>query len=109
MTNSNTFGVHFVLRTNREQNGKYPVYARITVNGTRCEFSLKQSLYKEDWNCGKGAAKSKNNEFIGVEQQEINKTLLWLEKQHNSMMQQVLKKGSMKNYFTTEKYLKNFL
>src|SRR5689334_1063384 len=63
MTNSNTFGVHFVLRTNREQNGKHPVFARITVNGTRCEFSLKQFLYKEDWNFGKGAAKPKNDDL----------------------------------------------
>lgn len=147
MKSKNTFGVHFVLRTNKNgENGKFPVYARITVNGTRCEFSLKQFLHKEDWNFGKGAAKPKNDElrefntylqeiqgklvkhfrelqiaeaplsaaavkhaFIGVEEKEITKTLLWLAKQHNLMMQQVLKKGSMKNYFTTEKYLKNYL
>lgn len=56
MTNKNTFGVHFVLRSNKtEDEGKFPVYARITVNQTRCEFSLKHSLRRNDWNSGKGA------------------------------------------------------
>ncbi|HXB43351.1 MAG TPA: site-specific integrase, partial [Puia sp.] len=36
-------------------------------------------------------------------------TLLWLTKEHNEIMNKVLKQGSLKNYFTTEKYLQNFL
>lgn len=35
MISLGTFGVHFVLRSNRQQNGKPAVYARITINGTR--------------------------------------------------------------------------
>ena|GEM_PF-19144 len=149
MRSSNTFGVHFTLRT-REQNGKHPVYARITVNKTRCELSLKQYLYKKDWSEIKGIAKPKNEElkqlnsyleeirgklvhhyrellmqdkevtaeivkdvFVGkkekVEEKAKKYSLLWLVKHHNDSMKVVLKKGTMKNYFTTEKYLKNFL
>src|SRR4030095_9855008 len=62
MKHSNTFGVHFTLRT-REQNGKHPIYARITVNKTRCELSPKHYLHKKDWNDAKGTAKPKNEEL----------------------------------------------
>jgi hypothetical protein len=145
MKHSNTFGVHFTLRT-REQNGKQPIYARITVNKTRCELSLKHYLHKKDWNEIKGIAKPKNEElkqlnsyleevrgklvrhyrellmqekeltaetvkdvFAGKAKEEEKHSLLWLVAHHNNMMKAVLKKGSMKNYYTTEKYLKQFL
>src|SRR5690349_4588845 len=145
MRNSNTFGVHFTLRS-REQNGKHPIYARITVNKTRCELSLKHYLLKKDWNEIKGIAKPKNDElkqlnsyleeirgklvwhyrellmqgieataeavkdaYAGKVKEEKTYSLLWLVAHHNNMMKAVLKKGSMKNYYTTEKYLKDFL
>ncbi|HEY4286272.1 MAG TPA: site-specific integrase [Puia sp.] len=64
MKSNNTFGVHFVLRSQKaEADGKIPVYARITVNGTRCEVSMKHSIDKKDWNTGKGEAKPKNPEL----------------------------------------------
>ena len=62
MRSSNTFGVHYTLR-NKEQNGKHPIYARIVVNKTRCELSLKHYLPKNDWNEIKGIAKPKNEEL----------------------------------------------
>ena len=145
MKHANTFGVHFTLRT-REQNGKNPVYARITVNKTRCELSLKHYLHKNDWNDIKGIAKPKNEElkqlnsyleevrgklvrhyrellmqekevtaesvkdaYVGKVEEEKKYSLLWLASHHNNMMKAILKKGSMKNYYTTEKYLKQFL
>lgn len=49
------------------------------------------------------------NAFIGVEEEKTTYTLLWLTEQHNTMMQKVLKPGSIKNYYTTERYLKLFL
>ena len=64
MKSNNTFGVHFVLRTSRTgDDNKFPVYARIVVNGTRTEFSMKNSISKADWNFGKGEAKPKNPEL----------------------------------------------
>jgi site-specific recombinase XerD len=59
--------------------------------------------------------------FLGIEpkekktrsqptpQTELPKTLLWLIKEHNCIMRSVLKSGTMKNYFTTERYIKKFL
>ena len=64
MKSNNTFGVHFVLRAGRTGgNDKSPVYARITVNGTICEFSMKQSISMKVWIVGKGGAKPKNPEL----------------------------------------------
>ena len=44
-----------------------------------------------------------------IKEKTADHSLLWVVSQHNTMMQQVLKKGSMKNYLTTERYLKFFL
>lgn len=147
MTSSGTFGVHFVMRNNKQLNGKSPVYARITVNGTRCELALKEYLSPNDWNSGYGKAWPKNNAlkkfnsyleevrgklarhyrelqmqgealtaaavkdaYAGiVKEKKVEHSLLWVVSQHNTIMQKVLKSGSMKNYYTTEKYLKVFL
>jgi integrase len=56
MRSSNTFGVHFVLRRMAKT---HSIFARITVNGTRCELALKQTIDPGDWNAAKGSAKSK--------------------------------------------------
>ena len=80
MRSSNTFGVHFTLR-NKEKNGKRPIYARITVNKTRCELSLKQYLYTNDWNEVKGIAKAKNDSL----------------KQFNSYLEEV--RGKLVRYY----------
>lgn len=148
MNNENTFGVHYVLRNGKkDRRGLSPVYARITVNGTRCELALKHYLSIKDWDTGKGMAKPKSPELkqFNVYLEEVrgklarcyrelqmqdclltatavknalfgegepdapSRSLLWLVAQHNTMMKQVLKPGSMKNYFTTERYLKAFL
>jgi integrase len=55
MRSKNTFGLHFVLRP--AQKGSHAIYARIVVNGSRCELALKQIIDKKDWNADKGAAR----------------------------------------------------
>src|SRR5580658_7999168 len=57
MRSSNTFGVHFVLRRMAKT---HSIFARITVNGTRCELGLKRTIDPSDWNIAKGVAKPKN-------------------------------------------------
>lgn len=144
MRTSNTFGVHFILRMNKEKDGSAPVYTRIVVNGNRIEIALKKSVKVTDWNPSKGMAKPKNdslkmlnsyleqvrgtlagyyqelilakklvtpslikNKFLGVEEQEC--TLRALMDYHNLHMKEVLAPGTIKNYFTTAKYLKEFI
>lgn len=146
MRNENTFGLHFTLKMNREVRGKYPVYARISVNKTRTELSLKCHVRKEDWNIVKGAAKPVDEDhrilnsyleevrgklvkqyralhitdtiltaeavkdaYLGVDDNRRKYTLLWAMAEHNMIMGKVLKQGTLKNYITTEKYLKAFI
>lgn len=52
-------------------------------------------------------AKSVKARFVG--QDESHKTLLELVAYHNQNMKGVLKSGTLKNYFTTEIYIKRFL
>ncbi len=144
MRSSSTFGVHFILRMNKEKDGIAPVYVRINVNGARVEMSLKKSVKIADWNPSRGVAKAKNtdlkilnnylgevkglfssyyremvlakklvtpealkNQFLGIQEQE--NTLLSLIDYHNLQMKEVLAYGTIKNYYTTAKYLKEFV
>jgi hypothetical protein len=80
MKSNNTFGVHFVSRTCKSHNDKFPVYARISVNGTISEFSMKQSrhyrgLQIEDRSLTADAVKTA---FLGIEKEKIIYSLLWL-------------------------------
>jgi hypothetical protein len=45
MRSSNTFGIQFVIRLSKQQkNDPATVFARISVNGRRCEISLKRKV-----------------------------------------------------------------
>lgn len=52
-------------------------------------------------------AEGLKNKFLGIDKQED--TLCKLIEYHNTQMQQILTWGTMKNYFTTQKYLGRFL
>lgn len=55
-------------------------------------------------------ASSIKNAFLGIlAEDQIKHSLLWLAQEHNNLMQKVLKPGSLKNYYTTAKYLKIFI
>jgi hypothetical protein len=144
MKNINTFGIQFVIRKHRIKEGKAPIYARITVNTSRCELSVKRRIHVNSWNNGKGMAKGKDpdiarlnsyfeqirshltnhfqdlvsnkqeataeaikNAFMGID--ESGKTLKELIEYHNTFQDENLKWGTLKNYFTTARYLNVFL
>jgi site-specific recombinase XerD len=65
MTNTNTFGIQFIMRLPRnERQVQALVYARITVNGRRAEISLKQRVDPKAWDDAKGRARGKSEEII---------------------------------------------
>lgn len=139
-----TLGIHFVLRTNKINNGLAPIYARITVNSKRCELSVKRSILTNVWNVGKGMAKPNSpenkqlnsyleqirkmmveayqdlviskqvvtpeaikNKFYGIDVSDM--TLVKLIDYHNANNRETLRWGTLKNYFTTQKYITKFL
>lgn len=55
------------------------------------------------------SAEAVKNSYLGIKKELNNYSLLWLAREHNKIMANVLKPGSLKNYFTTLTYLKNFL
>lgn len=145
MRSSNTFGIQFVIRLPKQQkNDLAIVFARISVNGRRCEISLKKKVNPLNWDDAKGKAKGVNEEirklnehiervrtliadgyhqliqqkkpvnvdavkalFLGTDQSEM--TLLKLADYHNTEMKDKLARGTMKNYYTTQKYIEKFL
>ena len=139
-----TLGIHFVLRTNKINNGLAPIYARITVNSKRCELSVKRNISTNAWNVGKGMAKpispenkqlnsyleqirkmmveayqdlvigkqvvtpeAIKNKFYGIDVSDM--TLVKLIDYHNANSRETLRWGTLKNYFTTQKYITKFL
>ncbi len=144
MLENSRLSVVFVTRKLNKETGKLKLYARITVDGKRAEFSLNRelqvSLWDEKRKRGKGFSKyviSLNKYldqvFTGLHeahrqllQEEVDitsarikarylgenekgKTLLDLITYHNTSMSTVLRKGTIKNYYTTERCIKEFL
>jgi hypothetical protein len=145
MRSSNTFGIQFVIRLPKQQkNDRATVFARISVNGRRCEISLKKKVNPQNWDDAKGKARGTKDEirklnehierirtliadgyhqliqqkkvvtvdavkslFLGADENEV--TLIRLGDYHNSEMKNKLADGTMKNYYTTQKYIATFL
>lgn len=145
MRSSNTFGIQFVIRLSKQQkNDPATVFARISVNGRRCEISLKKKVDPKSWDEVKGKVRGTKEEirklnehiervrtliadgyhelvqqkkvvtvdavkslFLGDDENEM--TLIKLGEYHNSEMKDKLADGTMKNYYTTQKYIVKFL
>lgn len=64
MRSSNTFGIQFVIRLPKQQkNDQATVFARISVNGRRCEISLKKKVNLQNWDEVKGKARGTKEEI----------------------------------------------
>ena len=144
MLENSRLSVVFVTRKLNLENGNIKIYARVTVDGKRAEFSLNRelpvSLWDEKRKRGKGFSKYvislnkyMDQVFTGLHeahrqllQEEVDitsagikarylgeddrgKTLLDLISYHNTSMISVLRKGTMKNYYSTERCIKEFL
>jgi site-specific recombinase XerD len=69
---NNTFNVLFyVKKTKALRNGDLPVYARVTVNGERAEFSLERGIAPEQWDSKKNRARG-----YGKVAKELNEFLI---------------------------------
>ncbi|WP_299528829.1 site-specific integrase [Ulvibacterium sp.] len=144
MLENSRLSVVFVARKHNRETGKLRLYARVTVDAKRAEFSLNRelavSLWDEKRKRGKGFSKyviSLNKYldqvFTGLHeahrqllQEEVDitsaaikamflkeddrgKSLLDLIAYHNTTMVSVLRPGTMKNYYSTERCIKEFL
>ena len=137
-----TFSTTFILRTSKQKHGLTPIYCRITVAGSRSEFSIKRSISEKSWDTGKVKGNSEEartvnsylkqveakifthyrdmladnklvtaeglkNAYLGIRPDEYS--LLGLIEYHNTQLIDTIEWGTMKNYMTTQKYVKEFL
>ncbi len=58
-----TFNLLFYIRRTRlNKTGEAPVFMRLTIDGTRAEASVKQSIKPQNWNTAKGKAEGASKE-----------------------------------------------
>ncbi|WPU97014.1 Arm DNA-binding domain-containing protein [Mucilaginibacter sabulilitoris] len=62
MKTTNSFGIHFNIRTDKERDGGAPVFAIITVNGQRASMVLKDRISVKSWDMKNGIGKSNTSE-----------------------------------------------
>jgi integrase len=63
-----SFGIQFITRQNKEIEKSLTIYARITVNGTRAEISLKQYISSGEWDSHKGMGKGNKTDIKELNQ-----------------------------------------
>ncbi|MBN7818025.1 site-specific integrase [Algoriphagus pacificus] len=144
MRASNSFGVHFIIKTSKLIDGKAPIFARIVVESRRVEISMKQRVIPDQWSKSKGMGRGTRQEILDLNtyleqvrvaiisdyqelqvrkkritaellksrylgEEEKEHTLNKLVEYHNTEFTEQLKMGTLKNYFTTARYLSKFL
>jgi len=144
MLENSRLSVVFVTRKLNLEKGNVRLYARVTVDGKRAEFSLNRelavSLWDEKRKRDKGHSKyvislnkyldqvftglheahrqllqedidisSKAVKARFLKEDDRGKTLLDLISYHNKTMSTILRPGTMKNYYGSERCIKKFL
>tara|TARA_R110002050_G_C8927213_1_gene511787 strand:+ start:324 stop:1637 length:1314 start_codon:yes stop_codon:yes gene_type:complete len=100
METMQTFGIQFITRQSREKNDlkSQRIFARITINGSRAEISLKQRVEPKDWNSVKGMAKGKSGE-----QKKLNQFLDQVRTKLSNIYRELMVEGEL----PTPKAVKN--
>ena len=62
MKTTNSFGIYFNIRPDKEKDGKAPVFVGITVNGQKVLMVLQQKIAVKCWDMKKGMGKSNTAE-----------------------------------------------
>jgi len=144
MRTDSTLGVIFFTRKKRSNPEKLNIYARITVNKQRAEFSIKRDISVCNWDIFRCRAKEIDHNHIllnsyldDVHAEVLNAhkqlhserkvitakgiklryfgedvermTLMKAVEYHNQNINNELRAGTLKNYFSTENYLMEFL
>lgn len=144
MLENSRLSIVFVTRKLNLEVGNIRIYARVSVDGKRAEFSLNRELSVSLWDEKRKRGKGHSNYVISLNkyldqvftglheahrqllQEDVDissaavkarflkeddrgKTLLDLITYHNSTMATVLRPGTMKNYYSTERRIKKFL
>lgn len=104
MKTTQSFGVHFTIRSDKEKDGKSPIYVCITVNSKKCFFAAKQSIESQSWDKRKGLPKgSKDNiRAISTYLENLRRTLGNIYQQMQLKGAYITVEGIKDNYFNTD-------
>lgn len=144
MLETSRLSIVFITRRRNLEVGNIKIYARVSVNGKRAEFSLNRDLSVSLWDEKRKRGKGHSNYVISLnkyldqvftglheahrqllqedvdissaavksrflKEDDSGKTLLDLITYHNTTMATILRPGTMKNYYSTERRIKKFL
>ncbi|WP_136469000.1 site-specific integrase [Flagellimonas onchidii] len=144
MLESSRLSVVFITRKLNLEKGSIKIYARVTIDGKRAEFSLNRELSVSLWDEKRKRGRGHSNYVISLnkyldqvftglheahrqllqedaditsasvkarflKEDDCGKTLLDLIAYHNITMVNILKPGTMKNYYSTQRCIKKFL
>lgn len=63
----NTFSILFYIKKQKENKlGECPIYARVTINATRCEFATHRSIEEEKWILKSGKLQGGGSDIKGI-------------------------------------------
>ena len=92
MKTSQTLGILFWINLSRAKEEKAELYARITVNGKRCNISLKHRVNVMSWDGkkarlkGKGSEARQTNEYLEVTRNKIFQSYMDLKAKDQSQV-----------------------
>ncbi len=66
MISKNTFGVQFIIQVNKTEDGKVPIYVRITMDSQRVKMSLKKCIQPIEWNATKVLLRGSRKEMAAL-------------------------------------------
>lgn len=102
----NTFSVHFIVRSNRMEQGYVPIYSRITINGERVQLSLNYKIKLVDWldRTGLAKANTKLNKEINVTIEAL-KSRIYQAHSHILATNKILNAENLKNEIFGDKII----
>lgn len=85
MKTNQIYSIRFVIKRGKLKNGKSPLVCRITVNGKRCEISMRKSIDPSKWSALTGRAKG-NSEEARIINMHIELTSTEIMRHHNKLV-----------------------
>jgi len=101
MKTSQTLGILFWINLSRAKDQKAELYARITVNGKRCNISLKYKVNVNSWDSQKARLKGKGRDAVQTNE--------YIEVMHNKIFQSYMDLKAKDAIITAQKVKSRFL
>lgn len=107
-----TFALAFyVKRKKLLKNGEAPIFARVTVNGERAEFSVKRSINPSEWDTGRGRSSKKTKQASSLNEY-LNEVWTRIQKHNDKLFERIGKgvaRETWDRHVTSRKHFQDYL